>query len=340
MKIPKHLKISISLLILTTIIGTLGYIVIEKWTLMDAVYMTVITMTTVGFSEIHQMSTNGRIFTIFLVTSGVILFLYVTSALVQFFVEIQLLNVFGSRNLNKKIQKLKNHHIVCGYGRIGQVLCSNFKAHAIEPVVIESDPGRQSKMESDGILYVSGNATEEETLLQAGITRAKVLIAALGADTENVFLVLTARQLNPDIFILARAGQTSTKAKLLAAGANRVESPYEIGAISMAQRVLRPSVTNFLDLVFAYNRKDIQMEEIPVEPESALVNLMLKDSGIRQKYNLIIIAIKRPDGDMLFNPSFETVISAGDTVIAMGKGDNLVELEKVLCPTKWKVLKL
>lgn len=338
MIIPKHLKISVSLLILAAVFGTLGYMAIEGWNFMDAIYMTVITMTTVGYTEIHPMSQSGRVFTMFVVTAGVFLFLYVTSALVQFFVEIQILNVFGSRTLNKKIQQLKNHYIVCGYGRIGQVLCSNFKAHGIEPVAIESDPVRRTHMESDGVLHVIGNATEEETLIQAGITKARVLIAALGADTDNVFLVLTARQLNPNIFILARAGNASTKSKLLAAGANRVESPYEIGAVSMAQRVLRPSVANFVELVFAYNRKDIQMEEIPVDPESPLIDLMLKDSGIRQKYNLIIIAVKKPDGEMLFNPSHETLIKGGDTMIAMGKSENLLELEKILCPGKWKAM--
>jgi len=158
------------------------------------------------------------------------------------------------------------------------------------------------------------------------------LVAALATDIDNVFLVLTARQLSPSIFIVARASSKAAKTKLLAAGANRVESPYDIGAVSMAQRVLRPSVTSFLDLVFAYNRKDIQMEEIPVSKSSSLINIMLKDSGIRERFNLIIIAIKKNNGEMLFNPPFETIIAAGDTVIAMGKSENLLEFERILRP--------
>jgi len=199
-------------------------------------------------------------------------------------------------------------------------------------VVIEKEQSRVEQMAAQNLLYISGDASEEEVLLRAGIERAKVLIAALATDTDNVFLVLTARQLNPEIFILARASSVKARSKLSAAGANRVESPYEIGAVSMAQRLLRPSVSNFLDLVFAYNRKDIQMDEIPVAEKSSLAGLMLKDSGIRQKYNLIVIAVKTPDGEMLFNPSHETLIRPGDTVIAMGKTDNLAELQKELCP--------
>ncbi|MBW2670596.1 MAG: TrkA family potassium uptake protein, partial [Deltaproteobacteria bacterium] len=150
---------------------------------------------------------------------------------------------------------------------------------------------------------------------------------------DNVFLVLTARQLNPDIYIMARASQDGAKSKLLAAGANRVESPYDMGAASMAQRIIRPTVTNFLDLAFAHKRKDIQMEEIPVNPSSNLVNVMLKDSGIRQRFNLIIVAIKKQDDSMLFNPSFEAVVEAGDTVIAVGQEENLQKLEKILNAT-------
>ncbi|MGM0452865.1 MAG: potassium channel family protein [Thermodesulfobacteriota bacterium] len=334
MEIPKHLKISVSLLLLSMAMGISGYMIIEGWSFMDALYMTVISMTTVGYGEIHQMSFAGRVFTIMVICSGVLFFLYVTSALVQYLVEGQILNALGRRTLNKKIQKMKDHHIVCGYGRIGRVLVKNLRAHGIEPIVIENNPELVTLMDQDGVIYVNRDATEEDSLNKAGISRAKVLIAALGTDTHNVFLVLTARQLNPDIFILARADKDATKTKLFAAGANRVESPYDIGAISMAQRVLRPSVSNFIDLVFAYNRKDIQMDEIPVDPASPLVNQMLKDSGIRQQYNLIIIAIKKPDGDILFNPSHESVLCAGDTVIAMGKSEKLIELEKVLCPQK------
>ena len=333
----KHLLVSILLSLMIFSIGTGGYMIIEGWDLIDSIYMTIITVTTVGFSEIHQMSKSGRIFTIGLVFAGVGFFLYVASALVQFMVEGQIQNILGRRRLNKKIRHLKNHHIVCGYGRIGRVLCKHLNAHpALKLVVVEKDPERIPEMESDSMLYISGDASEEENLLKAGIKQAKILIAALATDIDNVFLVLTAKQLNPNIFIVARASDKRAKSKLQAAGANRVESPYDVGAVSMAYRVLRPSVTSFLDLVFAHNRKDIQMDEIPVAPSSLLVGIMLKDSGIRQRFNLIIIAIKKSNNEMMFNPSFETVIKSGDTVIAMGKSDDLLELEKMLRPKDWK----
>jgi len=187
-------------------------------------------------------------------------------------------------------------------------------------------------MDDDGVLYVTGDAGDEANLLKAGIKRARGLVAALATDTDNVFLVLSARQLAPELNIIARASQQGAKNKLHAAGANSVESPYEMGAASMAHRIIRPTVTNFLDLAFAHTRKDIQMEEIPVSKNSRLTNIPLKDSGIRQDFNLIIIAIKKPDGTMLFNPSFEAAFMPDDTVIAVGEEDNLQKLEKILNP--------
>ena len=234
--------------------------------------------------------------------------------------------------MDKKIDRLKNHYIICGYGRIGRVLCRHLKRADIDVAVIEKDPEQITVMDEDGILYIAGEATDENILIKAGIKRAKGLVAALATDTDNVFLVLTARQLAPEILIMARSSQETAKIKLRAAGANSVESPYEMGAVSMAHRIIRPTVTSFLDLAFAHKRRDIQMEEIPVSSASELVNIQLKDSGIRQKYNLIIIAIKKSDGSMQFNPSFETVIAPHDTVIAVGEADNLQKLGWVLNP--------
>jgi voltage-gated potassium channel len=314
--------------------GVAGYMMIEGWNLLDALYMTVTTLTTVGYGEVHDLSRMGQVFTILLICIGVTFFLYVAGAVVQFMVEGRIRTILGRRRLDKKIDRLRNHYIICGYGRIGKILCKILSRKPIDLAVIEKDPGLSPLMDANKILYISGDATEEKNLLNAGIQRAKGLIAALATDTENVFLVLTARQLNPGLFIMASANRDESKSKLLAAGATRVESPYDIGATSMAQRIIRPTVTNFLDFAFAHRRKDIQMEEIPVNPSSALVNVMLKDSGIRQQFNLIIIAIKKLDGNMLFNPSFETVIEGGDTVIAVGQETNLQQLEKKLNPEK------
>jgi len=305
---------------------------IEGWDFLDAVYMTVITLTTVGYGEVHEVSRIGQIYTILLIFIGVAFFLFVAGSVVQFMVEGRIRIILGRRSLDKKIDRLKNHYIVCGYGRIGRVLCNQLKRKPMDLVVIDKNLELIPIFDDDKVLYVSGDASDEAILHKAGILRAKGLIAVLATDTENVFLVLTARQLNPDLYIIARASRDESKSKLQAAGANRVESPYEMGAVSMAQRIIRPTVTNFLNLAFAHKRKDIQMEEIPVNSSSGLINVMLKDTGIRQQFNLIIIAIKKPDGSMMFNPSYETVIEAGDTVIAVGQEGNLQKLEDKLNP--------
>ena len=334
MNSTKHLTFGILLVIFIISLGVAGYMMIEGWSLLDALYMTVTTLTTVGYDEVHEMTKMGQVFTILLIVIGVTFFLYIAGAVVQFMVEGRIRAILGRRRLNKKIDRLRNHYIICGYGRIGKILCKMLLRKPIDLVVIEKDLELIPVMDANKILYIAGDATEEENLLNSGIQRAKGLIAALATDTENVFLVLTARQLNPDLFIMACANRNESKSKLLAAGANRVESPYDIGATSMAQRIIRPTVTNFLDFAFAHRRKDIQMEEIPINNSSALVNVMLKDSGIRQRFNLIIIAIKKLDGNMLFNPSFEAIIEAGDTMIAVGQEKNLQKLEKILNPAR------
>lgn len=328
----RHLIVSIILSLAILIIGTVGYMIIEDWRFLDALYMTVITISTVGYREINQIGDVGRVFTILLVAIGVGFTLYVAAAVVQFMVEGRMRIILGRRRLDQKINRLKNHYIVCGYGRIGRVICRNLRRKPLDVVAIDKNPDLIPLMDEDGILYVAGDAADEASLIKAGINRAKGLVAALATDTDNVFLVLTARQLAPELTIIARASKEAVKSKLQAAGADSVESPYEMGAVSMAHHIIRPTVTNFLDLAFAHRRTDIQMEEIPVSESSKLVNVQLKDSGIRQNFNLMIIAIKKPDGNMLFNPSFEAEIMPDDTVIAVGELENLQKLEKILNP--------
>jgi voltage-gated potassium channel len=328
----RHLIFAISISFLIIAFGTIGYMTIEGWPFIDALYMTVITISTVGFKEVNQVDEAGRVFTIILVFSGVGFTLYVAAAIVQFMVEGRIRIIMGRRRLDKKIERLKNHYIICGYGRIGRVLCRHLRRANIDVAVVEKDSELIPVMDADGVLYIAGDAADENNLIKAGIERAKAVVGALATDTDNVFLVLTARQLAPELLIMARSSQDTAKIKLRAAGADFVESPYEMGAVSMAHRIIRPTVTSFLNLAFAHKRRDIQMEEIPVSPSSEMANVQLKDSGIRQKYNLIIIAIMKPDGNMLFNPSFEAVITPNDTVIAVGEADNLQRLEWVLNP--------
>ncbi len=330
----RQFLVSLAALIVIITLGSLGYILIEGWEFMDALFMTVITLTTVGFNVVHPMGQTGQLFTIALIFIGGGFFIYVVGAIVQFMVEGQVRTILGRRKLDKKLDRLKDHYIICGYGRIGKVLCHQLTFHKrINFMVIEQNKQLIPVLEEDKRLYLIGDASSEQSLLKAGIERARGLVAALATDTDNVFLVLTARQLNPKILIMARSSYKETESKLRAAGANLVESPYDMGAASMAQKILRPTVTSFLDLAVTRKHKEIQMEELPVKENSPLVNIMLKDTGIRQQYNLIIIAIKKENGEMEFNPSFETIFKAGDTVIAVGKDNDLMRLEKVLNPS-------
>ena len=328
----KHLVITALLSAIIIVTGTSGYMFIEGWSFLDAFYMTVITISTVGFMEVQPMGDMGHLFTIFLVFIGVGFTLYVAAAVVQFMVEGRIRIIMGRRRVDRKISHLSGHYIVCGYGRIGRVLCKKIRRRPIDVVVLEQNRDLVPQMDEDKVLYICGDASDEENLLKAGIKKARGLISVLATDTDNVFLVLTARQLAPDLSIMARTSRESARKKLMAAGATSVESPYEMGALRMAQKILRPTVTSFLDLAFAHSRKEIQMEEIPINSGSKLANVMLKDSGIRQKFDLILIAISLASGEMLFNPSFEYVIKPGDTVIAVGEKVNLQQLEKILNP--------
>ncbi|MBW1891993.1 MAG: potassium channel protein [Deltaproteobacteria bacterium] len=332
MDTSKHLVVSLTLSAIIVVTGTMGYMVIEGWDFLDALYMTVITISTVGFMEVQPMGDMGHLFTICLVFIGVGFTLYVAAAVVQFMVEGRIRIIMGRRRVDRKISHLSDHYIVCGYGRIGKVLCKKIGRGPTDILVLEQDEDLIPQMDEDKILYICGDASDEEILVKAGIAKARGLISVLATDTDNVFLVLTARQLAPDLNIMVRASRDSAKKKLMAAGATSVESPYEMGALRMAQKILRPTVTSFLDLAFAHSRKEIQMEETRVNHGSDLANVMLKDSGIRQRFNLILIAISLANGEMLFNPSFEYIIKPGDTVIAVGEKENLQQLEKILSP--------
>jgi voltage-gated potassium channel len=199
-------------------------------------------------------------------------------------------------------------------------------------VVIERDPERIARLSDRDLLYVAGEATDEDNLIKAGVGRARGLLAVLKTDSDNVYVTLTARQLNPELFIIARGGEEKSENKLLAAGANRVVSPYLMGAHRIAQTILRPTVTDFLELTLMEKSRDIQMEEVPVHPSSRLIDVALQDSGIRKDLDLIIVAVRKPEGEMLFNPSSQTKLQGGDMVVAIGEKQNLERFEKMLNP--------
>jgi len=326
----KQLLISLLLSIALIAFGCLGYIVIEGWDFLDALYMTIITLATVGYSEVHSISSSGRVFTLILIILGVGYFLYVVGNIIQFLVEGRIRAVLGRRKLDTQINRLKEHYIICGYGRIGRVLTRYLTQKYINVVAIERNQKRVDTMDSDGILYLVGEATDEGILEKAGIQKAKGLVTAVATDADNVFLVLTAKQLNPDIFIVARAELNSTKKTLLAAGADKVISPYDIGARRMAHAVLRPAVIEFLEMAFADDSTDIQLEEIKISPQSKFIGETLAESGIQEEMDVNIIALRKTDGTMLFNPKNDDRLESGDVLIAVGSARSIIHVDRML----------
>ncbi|MBM4284013.1 MAG: potassium channel protein [Deltaproteobacteria bacterium] len=310
-------------------LGSLGFILIEGWNFLDAFYMVVTTLTTVGYGEIRPLSQIGRIYNIFLIFLGVGVMLYIVSAVARMVVEGEFRDYLGKRKLRTNIKRLKNHYIICGFGRIGEIIARQLTQAGQAVVVIENDPELIARLEAAGYYFVGGDATREEVLLEAGIQKAKGLVAVVSSDAGNVYITLTARSLSPEIFIVARGEELGSEKKLLRAGADRVESPYELGGRKMAQTILRPTVVTFIELAMK-EEVDLSMEEVVVDPASSLVGLPLKDSGIRQQLNLIVVAIKRAEGEMLYNPLPETPILAGDTLIVLGLRQNLEALEQMV----------
>lgn len=317
-----------AILLAILIFGSLGFVWLEGWSFLDALYMTVTTLTTVGYSEVHPLDRTGRIYNMALILTGMGAMLYIVGSLARVLIEGEVRTALGKRKLIKQIEKLKGHYIICGFGRIGEIIARQLKERGISLVVVENNPEHLSRLEDAGYSFVAGDATREEVLLEAGIERARGLVAVVHSDASNVYIVLTARSLNPGLFIVARAEEMGSEKKLLRAGADKVESPYEMGGRKMAHTILRPTVVTFMELAMTEG-VEWSMEEIVVGPSSSLVGVALQDSGIRQRLDLILVAIKRADGEMLFNPSHETQILAGDTLIALGMRKHLEALEEM-----------
>jgi voltage-gated potassium channel len=325
----KKIIFSLALLLAIFLMGSGGYWIIEGWDFFDGLYMTVTTLTTVGYGEVHPLSKAGRIFTMCLLLSGIGLMFYAVGLIAQVVVEGQLREVLGRRKLEKEIYRLKDHFIICGLGRTGEVIAREFKQNHVPFIVVDHRSNLLNQLEKLGYLHVIGNATHEDVLQTAGIERARGLVAAVSTDADNVYIVLTARSLSANLLIVARAGEEGSEKKLLRAGADKVVAPYEIGGRSIVQNILRPTVVDFLNIAFDVGM-NLSLEEIPVSGDSEIVGLPLKDSGIRQKLDLIIIAIKRQDGHMSFNPKPDTKILAGDILIALGAKASLDQLVQML----------
>ena len=326
----RHLKISVLVLLMLVTGGTAGFMTIEDWRFLDALYMTVITLGTVGFKEVHDLSDGGKMFTMGLILVGVSVLGYIVGSLAQIMFEGQFQRIMGRKKVEKQINALKDHYIICGFGRIGSLICKEFKANELPFVIVEKSVDSVEKLDEEGYLHMKGDATLDETLLKAGIKRAKGLISVVTSDTENVYITLTARGLNPDLYILARSGEEGSDLKLKRAGASKVVSPYIIGGSRMAQSILRPNVVDFIEIATGSEHLDLQMEEISIPSHSAFAGETLVSSGFRKETGVIIIGIKKAHGKMIFNPHSQAKIDGGDTLIVLGEPQSIAKLEDLV----------
>lgn len=327
---PKYVVRGVALLAAVLCFGTFGYMVIEKWGFLDALYMTVITITTVGFGEIHPVSEDGRIFTIILIFAGIGIVAYILGLVAQTMVAFQMSKILGRRRLGVKMKTMKDHYIICGYGRIGKTICHELVSNGIPVVVIDANQEMKSIFDENGIPCILDDATSEDVLMEARIDRAKGLVSVVSSDADNLFITMSARGLNPSLFILTRADEEQNQKKFLRAGANRVFLPYLIGGQKMAHTIVKPAVTDFLELTVHDKDIELKMQELLVQEGSRLAGVNLLESGIRQDLNIIIIAIMKSDGTMTFNPSSQTRMEQGDTLIALGHTHDLEDLKGIL----------
>ncbi len=323
----RGLGLAVLLFMTVAIAGTLGYIVIEGWPVWDAFYMTMISVTTVGYREVHDMSTVGQAWTILVTLTGVATLFYTASLVMAEVVEGELYQRFENRRFTRMIDQLSGHFILCGYGRIGQVIAEEFSRQRIPYVVIDRNTERVHEVIAAGGTAVAADASREDVLRRVGIDRARGLIAAVGTDAENVYTVLTARVLRPDLYIIARIESADAEPKLMRAGANRVLSPYQLGGVQMAATALRPAVVDFMRLATSSERLDLAAEQVEVAASTRLVGRSIKDANLRQEFGVIVVAIERKAGNMEFNPSPETIIAAGDQLVVLGHPDQLKALE-------------
>ena len=310
--------------------GTIGFHLIESVSLLDSLYMTIITVFTVGFREIKEpMSSQGQVFTIFIILGGVGSVLYTFTKIAETVYEGTVNKIWRRRRMEKAIQKLKDHYIICGHGRLGNIVRERLKEENLPHVVIDSsEEGLAELREKKDCLYIDGDATNEEVLNLAGIKRAKAVAALLATDADNLYLVMTVKMFNPSVFVLSKVTSEEAERKIIQIGANKVVSPYKESALKIAQGLIRPTLVDFLDLIIRRSELSLLMEEVVVKKDATIVNRTLADCDIRRKANVIVVAIKKPGKAIVFNPSPGMNIETGDTLLVLGSTEELSLFEK------------
>jgi len=326
MSVSKRLLIAAGALAAIIVVGVAGFMLIEGWNVMDALYMTIISITTTGFSEAHPLDTAGRIFTMVLIIGGASSAVYALTTIVQYVMEGQLGSALWRRNMKNRVNHLKNHFILCGYGRVGQEIARILAAEKAEFVIVDKSREAISQAELDNHLYIMADAASDEALKEAGIEGARGLIVALGNDADSTYVILSARQLKPDLFIEARVSAPEAEGKLKRAGADRIISPYSIGARRMAMLALQPEVADFIDII-SFKGQELHLENLTVGIGSPLADKNVGDA--RQRSKAIVLAINRNNGQLVANPPDTEKIQAGDGLIAMGTRDELRAMEGI-----------
>jgi voltage-gated potassium channel len=324
----------VSAILVTLVIGTVGFTIIAGYPLFDAFYMTLITMTTVGYAEIHPLSHAGRVFNSFLIVFGVTTIFIAIGAMTQTIIEQQFAEVIGRRRKQRMIDKLKDHYIVCGFGRVGRGAAVELQ-HARAPfVVVDLSSERVEAAIAAGMLAVAADSTRDDTLGLVGIDRARGLVAALSTDADNLFVLLSAKGLNPRIYVAARAAEESAEQKMRRAGADAVFAPYSITGHRLAQALLRPHVVQFLDFTTHDIGMDVSIEQVRVSEKSEVVSKTIREMQLSRDLGVIVMAIRKSDGKMLFNPPADSAVHGGDYLIVMGQHDSLRALENLVAGTR------
>lgn len=332
MTVIKILKM-LGILLGVIILGTLGYQVVQpNYTFLDSIYMTVITVTTIGYKEVKPLTDAGRVFNILLILIGWFGFFMVARIGGQMIIEGQLIKVLGRHRMDKKLASLSDHYIVCGYGRVGMIVCDELHRHKVRFAVIERNPELIEELIAKKYAYHEGDCTSDDSLLAAGIKKARGLINAVADEADAVYITLSARSHNPDIFIMARADSTAAEQKLKRAGADRVISPHVSAGSRMAMSAVRPNVVDFMSIEQG-DGLGIRIEEVEVSESSRLVGKSLKEMEVRARYGLNIIGMKKTDGRMIYNPSADQIINGSDTLFMVGDIDQLSKIDELLAPS-------
>jgi voltage-gated potassium channel len=317
------------LLFLIVVAGTLGYHVMEGWPISEAFYATVVTLGTVGYGDFYPKTEAGRFFAVFLIIFGVGTMAYTFAMVMDTVMEGRLRTILGRGKLKKQIEKMRNHYIICGCGKIGQLICAELAEEQVDFIVIDNNHDVIQRIVDDGFVYVNGSAIDDKTLTEAGIERAKAVVCCLPSDADNLYCVLTAKELNPAIYIVSRFEENASERRLLKAGADRVISPYKVGGLRMAMTLLRPAVMDFIEITTGKQSIALSMEEVTVAGSSRIAGKSLADSGIRSEYGIIVVAVRKESGKMIFNPAASYVIEAHDNLVALGEAAGLAKFSGV-----------